>query len=146
MSVTWSWYVNRNRELPIGLEVDTPPKLDGPLEKLIKLFPVEVVTVYVGADQFARAATGDLRRILLLGVAILGLVLLPGAYSRFRKISLSDRQGQVQIAIGLGAFFIWVYAQGALAAEFNIYNAALAGVLVFGYLGVVMVYGPAPKE
>lgn len=140
--VVWSWYVNRNREAPIGLESDTAPKLDGPLGKLAKLFPLEVITVFTGADQFARAAEGDLRFILLAAVAVAGLVLLPGAFSKFRGVKWSDNQGRVQIGIGALAYLMWVYGQGTLSAELGIYNALVAGVAIFIFLGIALVYGP----
>lgn len=140
----WSWYVNRNRVSDPTLESTAPPKLDGPLEKLAKLFPLEVITVFTGADQFARAATGDLRLPLLWLVAIAGFLLVPGAFMRLRGISWSD--GWAQIIIGLLAYVMWVYGQGTLSAELEIYEPLVAGVLVVVFLGIVVVYGPKQPD
>src|SRR5437763_4214800 len=101
-ATSWSWYVNRKRQVPVleGIVPAAPP-LDSFLEKLVKLFPVEIVAAFTGADQFARTPTGNLRFVLLVVVAVAGLVLLPGAFSKFRKIHWADPQGPVQYIVGV---------------------------------------------
>lgn len=146
--VAWSWYVNGSRRLPalktLGTEGD--PKRDDYLEKLVKLFPVEIVTFFTGADQFARAATGGLKLVLLFVVAVAGLIFVPIAFAKLRKVNWKTRPGLIQVLIGIAGYVIWVYAQGVLSAEVGIYEASVAGVAAFLFLTVVLLYGPKPEE
>jgi hypothetical protein len=142
----WSWYVNRSRK-PVSTlpRSATDPKLDPFLEKLAKLFPLEIAAAFTAADQFARIPPDPQRFILLVVVAIAGLVAVPQAFSRWRGVKWSVRQGRTQILVGIGAYLIFVYSQaGGLSSALGIHYPAVAGVVVVLYLLYVALYSPTP--
>jgi len=147
MRRTWSWYVNSDRQVPTELETLTEmterPK-DDYLSKLVKLFPVEVATFFMAADQFARAAPAEIRLMLLWAVLVVGVVGVPVAFAKMRKLDLKLRSTQEQVVIGIIGFTSWVYSQGVLSAELGIYQASVAGVVAAILLFSYAMYNPAP--
>lgn len=123
---------------------------DSQLQKLVKLFPIEVVTVYVALDAFARTAPTDavfdttvtVRAVVTGLVALAALVSVPQAFSRFRHVRFDTTRGRQMILIGMGAFVAWSYAVGGFFIEVGLYTGWIAGLAIIGYLAAVWLYGP----
>jgi hypothetical protein len=113
------------------------------LLKVAKLFPAEVALIYTGADAFARAFTSSTAQIAATAiVAVIGLIVLPQAFARFRKVRWSTKKGKTQIVIGALAYLVYVYALGGLPQAVGAYHPLAAGMLVTLFVGLVALYGP----
>jgi hypothetical protein len=154
----FSWYVNDVPTGSVAVEEqierarpgDGPPpaphaptETDPTLLKIAKLFPAEVALIYTGADAYARAFTTSTAQIVATAiVAAIGLIVLPQAFARFRKVRWSTRKGRTQIVIGTLAYAVYVYALGGLPQAVGIYNPLVSGLLVTLFVGLVALYGP----
>lgn len=137
----WSFYVN---DYPAPVEgAREAAKLDDTwFQKLLKLFPTEIVTFYTAADTLARTANDQTQWIATTAVAVFFLALIPQAFQRVRDVSWKTKKGKEQIMIGMGAYAIWTYATGGWPTATNLYFPIVSGLVVVGFWAIVFLYGP----
>ncbi|MFK8016977.1 MAG: hypothetical protein AB8G17_16235 [Gammaproteobacteria bacterium] len=109
-------------------DVAGPEEVDGYADKLIKLIPGEVVTVYLSMMTLLENSRDEVAAIVPWLVFGFG-VLATWFYLRV-TLKVSNRR---QIGITVGAFFIWAFTLGAPFENLDWYNGTYAGLLLAAY-------------
>jgi hypothetical protein len=152
MSLQWSWYLGENRRPPAeGQDAPTPAN-DEFWQKVVKTIPVIVVSAYTAAAAIILSiADVNTQRLVFAVAVVIGLAATIGEFTIIRRLNLNDPDrskraaARVQVGVGVLAFAVWSYAQADWAVAWDVFQGAIAALLVI-LMAVIIHFAEAIKK
>jgi hypothetical protein len=135
--IIWSWEFNKNRIAPEGLAaqgqeaVPPPPIKDEYWQRLLKAVPVQAVGFITAADALAHAAPADFLTLALGAVFVFGFVV------GYLEMTVLRHATRLELGVALGAYVVWVYAQGGVFQSLGWWQPVLGGLIALGYAALL---------
>ena len=113
-------------------------------DRLLKLIPVEFVSVYLVISQLVASEPG-MRQQVLVTVIVLFSLLIPLYLKRIQKV-----KNRWQIVLTVVSFWVWTYSLGGAFVQGiwfqNIHNPIIASVLLLLWTGITPLFIPLQAE
>jgi hypothetical protein len=132
-ATVWSWEFDRNRPAAAaGPEaLAQPPIKDEFWQRLLKAVPLQAVGFITAANALASAAADDFLILALGGVFAFGALLA------LLEMIVLRKAGTLEVAVALGAYLVWVYAQGGVFDALGWYQPIAAGLIALAYAALL---------
>ena len=114
---------------------DSSVRLDGYLDRLLKMIPAEIVGAYLALSGILRS-NESADPVWWWLIAVLGLALTP-AYLRMRGV-----RAVVHLVLAGAAFVVWVYALGGPFEHFSWYEPFQGSILIVTFSLVAPLANP----